>query len=75
MSRDYRDLVIETLEHERYAAEQRAEGYLLLLSFALAQFHESTHDQRRQREAQDRIIDQYRALREQRMGRPSGRAA
>ncbi len=42
MSRDYRDMAIETLEHERYTAEQRAEGYLLLLGLALDQINELT---------------------------------
>lgn len=39
-NRDYRDLTIETIEHERHLAEQRAEGYLLLLGLALDQMHE-----------------------------------
>ncbi len=69
MSRDYRDLTIETLAYELLAAEQSRDAYRELLLLTLGQLHDATKELQQQREQYARLVGQYRALRVQAMGR------
>jgi hypothetical protein len=69
LARDYRDLTIESLTAEVLNVERQRNTWRALAQAAIHRLHDQHVEFRRLQERHERLIDEYRALRADRMRR------